>query len=580
MKISFRSRLFFATIFLLVVTDLAVGLHLENGLRTWIRENTQEELYLNAKAARELLILAGEPYHLQRMDELADRFGLAIEKRVTIIDPTGQVLGDSELDGRLLQNLENHGGRPEVKAAFSSQLGVAQRFSNTLKADMLYVATPFPHPDGVGVVRIQMSLAAVNEIIDKIRLFLLIAASWGLLVLVVISGVATHLLTRTLRSLAKRVNRLTGISSSGAKDEISDLSGSFDIIAKDLTDTLTSLSLERNRFETVLEGMVEAVFALDDQGRITLVNQAVFELLDEPHTLVGRKLTELIGGPEIADLVGTAIAGGQATRQFDLLTSPKPRRLLARISALKNGGCVAVFHDISDIHRLEEMRREFVANVSHELRTPVSVILANAETMLEEGAAAKEGQHPLMAALHRNAVRLTDTISELLDLSRLDAGAYIPDIQMIHLQSELSRHIEVVFTASRRKVPIEMEVPFDLQMAADRHALARIITNLLDNAVKYTKIDSKIVLRAARVAKTVQIEVEDNGPGIDPSHQESVFDRFHRVAGGRCRTEGGTGLGLAIARSYLEVMGGKIAFRPAQPSGAIFQINLPTFPGQ
>ncbi|MBF0456132.1 MAG: PAS domain-containing protein [Magnetococcales bacterium] len=577
MSISFRGRLFLATILLLIVTDLAIGLHLERGLRTWIQDNAEEELYRNAKAARELLILAGEPYTLERMDPLADRFAYAVGQRITVIDPKGRVLGDSKLDGPPLHQLENHGGRPEVKAALLNKRGVARRFSQTLGASMLYVATPFPHPDGLGVVRVQMSLEAVDQIIHRIRLFLLVAASWGLVVLVVISGVATHLLTRTLRKLARRVNRSIGGVLSEEKDEISNLSGSFDRITQNLGDTLTSLSLERNRFETVLEGMVEAVFALDGGGRIILVNQAVKELIDEPEVLIGQRLTEVIGGPEIEALVEIAIQGGQATKQFDLVSSPQQRRLLARISALKSGGCVAVFHDISDIHRLEEMRREFVANVSHELRTPVSVILANAETLIEEFG--EEGaEHPMVEALHRHATRLSDTISELLDLSRLDAGAYVTEVQMIHLESVFSHHLETVLFTSERTKPIEIEIPLGLQMVGDAHALARILSNLIGNAVKYSPLDGRIVLRAFRVGEEIQIEVEDEGPGIDPQYQDLIFKRFHRAANGHSVSVGGTGLGLAIVQSYLAVMNGRITYRSAHPRGSIFQITLPTIP--
>jgi two-component system, OmpR family, phosphate regulon sensor histidine kinase PhoR len=577
LNISFRSRLFFATILLLVVAELTIGLNLESGLRNWINQNAENELYRNAKAARELLILSEKPYTIKEMDNLADRFGHAIDLRVTIIDPHGIVLGDSELDSNALEQLDNHGDRPEVKEAHLSRRGTARRFSTTLNASMLYVATTYPHPDGLGVVRIQMSLADVEQIISKIHLFLLIAALWGLGVLIVISGVSTHLLTRTLRSLAKRVNSFGDKNSSGL-DEINDLSGSFDRLTQDLTNTLTTLSQEQNRFETVLEGMVEAVFALDSQGRITLVNEAALELLEESGTLLGRTLTEVIGGPEIAELVDSAAAGGQGTKQFDLVNNPKKIRLLARVAALKNGGCVAVLHDISDIHRLEEVRREFVANVSHELRTPVSVIMANTETLLEEGEEDGHGPHPLMEALHRNASRLTDTISELLTLSRLDAGAYISNIEMLHLKSEVARQIEAAGLSNGGRQPIAIDVHSDLQIAADRHALKTILSNLLNNAIKYTPPDSKIIVRAKRAADTIIIEVEDNGPGIAPQHQTLIFERFHRAVSSRSQTVGGTGLGLAIVSSYIEIMGGKISLIPAQPSGAIFQIVLPSFP--
>ncbi|MBF0359042.1 MAG: PAS domain-containing protein [Magnetococcales bacterium] len=575
MKISFRSRLFFAIIFLLLVAELTIGLNLESGLRTWINHNAENELYRNAKAARELIVLAEKPYTIKEMDNLADRFGHAIDLRVTIIDPRGVVLGDSELDIDTLEQLENHGNRPEVKEALINHRGTAHRFSTTLNASMLYVATTYPHPDGMGVVRIQMSLADVERIIKKIHLFLLVAALWGLGVVIVIAGVSTHLLTRTLRSLAKRVNSF-GNKGGPVTDEISGISGSFDQITQDLSNTLTSLSQEQNRFETVLEGMVEAVFALDSQGNITLVNQAAIELLEGSGTLLGQTFTQVIGGPEITELMEKAAAGGQGTRQFDLVNNPKKIRLLARVAALKNGGSVAVLHDISDIHRLEEVRREFVANVSHELRTPVSVIMANTETLLEEWEEDDHEPHPLMEALYRNASRLTDTISELLTLSRLDAGAYTSNIERLNLKSEVALQIEAAGLSNNRSQPIAMDVNSDLQINTDRHALKTILSNLLNNAIKYTNPDSKIIVRAKEVGDNIIIEVEDNGPGIAPQHQTLIFERFHRAVSSRSQTVGGTGLGLAIVSSYIEIMGGKISLIPAKPSGAIFQITLPT----
>ncbi|MBF0448212.1 MAG: PAS domain-containing protein [Magnetococcales bacterium] len=577
MNISFRGRLFLATILLMVITDLAVGFYLERGLRTWIQANAVEDLYRNAKAARELLILAGEPFYLERMDELADRFGLAIERRITIIDPDGWVLGDSELTGTDLEWLENHSERPEVQAARLTQYGVAQRFSQTLKASMLYVATTYPHPKGQGVVRIQMSLAQVDEIIEQIRLFLLIAASLGLVVLVVISGVATYMLTRTLRSLALRVNRLTGIESSKSRDEISDLSGSFDRIADDLGVSLTSLARERDRFEAVLQGMVDAVFALDDRGCITLVNQAVLDLFEENKLFIGQRLTEVIGGPEIEQLVDETIRGGRATKQFDLTVDSIQRRLLIRLSALNDGGCVAVLHDISDIHRLEEMRREFVANVSHELRTPVSVILLNSETLMEEGG--QSGRNlSLVEALHRHALRLSHTISELLDLSRLDSGAYIPNVQELYLEPEIAHQVESVLLATKTPRAIKLDVARDLKIQGDHHALSRILSNLLSNAVKYTPETARIVVRAYPLDNEMRIEVEDDGPGVVVQDQELIFRRFHRSKTGLARSEGGSGLGLSIVRSYLSIMKGRITFVPVQPHGALFQISLPFSP--
>jgi two-component system phosphate regulon sensor histidine kinase PhoR len=231
---------------------------------------------------------------------------------------------------------------------------------------------------------------------------------------------------------------------------------------------------------------------------------------------------------------------------------------------------------VTALHRLETIRRDFVANVSHELRTPVSVIQANAET-LATGALGDSATAPvLVGAIHRNAERLTDLIEDLLDLSRLEAGQYKVDIEPVAVGAAALRAVEALErVAAGRGTAIEVEVPGDLTAAADAGALHQVLVNVVTNAIVHTPETSRVAIRAAVRAGRVRIEVADDGPGIPAAQRERIFERFYRIDPGRSRAMGGTGLGLSIVKHLVDVMGGQVGVRDNQPRGAVFWIDLP-----
>jgi len=584
-RLGVRSKLFTISLLLIVVVVVVSGLILQGRLQGWLEHRLEDELTVQARLGAELVMAVPEVGGIAETDSLADALAVLAQTRVTIIGSDGRVLGDSDLDLQGLRTVENHSERPEFRTALETGLGVARRYSSTLGTSMLYVAVPYRHPGGAsGVVRVALPLYQVGELRRSLRGLLGVAGLVGILVAVLISLIAAHLMSGTLREVAASTR---AIARGGTRrriaahtaDEIGGIAGSVNRIADELERTVSALAGERNRFEAVLESMNEAVIALDPDLHITLVNAAAMALLGLKAPPLGLALVETIRVPAVRDLVTHALSGQQVTGEFDL-GGTHPLRVLARSAPLRiTGGVVLVLHDVTELRRLETIRRDFVANVSHELRTPVSIIRANTETLLDGAAKDPDRAQRFLEAILRNAERLSDLVADLLDISRLEAGEYRPQPVPVSVREAVQRALGPVRTAIEAKgQTLEVRIPDEASVLADGQALDQILFNLLDNAVKYAPDGSRIELRVAVGDNRVRIEVADDGPGIDPRHRERVFERFYRVDEGRSRERGGTGLGLSIVKHLTEAMEGKVGYEPASPHGSVFWITLPTVP--
>ena len=318
-------------------------------------------------------------------------------------------------------------------------------------------------------------------------------------------------------------------------------------------------------YEAVIDGMLDAVVAIDSDSRITLINPAAHLLLELPSGQLGRSLFEVIRAPALQELLNNDKESSAG--EFDLAGGDK--RVMAKVAHRRDGSRIIVLSDVTELRRLETVRRDFVANVSHELRTPISIVRANLETLID-GAMEDDHHGPLLAqAALRNAERLTNIINDLLDISRLEAGQYGVTLDKISLKKAIRSAVETI----NRKVRVKTEPK--LKAFADAKALDQILINFLDNAAKYTPDDSDIEVWTMTSAEgTARIEVRDSGPGLDPRHRSRVFERFYRADPGRSREMGGTGLGLAIVKHLAEAMGGQVGVEANDPKGSIFWVEL------
>lgn len=589
MNASVRLKLFGISLALVVAVGLISGLYLERQLRSWLMDRIEVELVSQARLARDLLETAPALVEGNLADALADRMGSSTGLRITIIDDAGQVLGDSSLSLAEMGQVESHLRRPEIQQALERGQGAAQRYSMSVHTDMFYIAVPFHRPDVHGVVRSAMKLTEVDAVAERLRLVVFVAGLLGLALAVGISGVASHLALRPLRNLVLNARQVT--SGGGARrlpvssnDELGHLAGSFNDLADELNQTLSNLAGERDRLETILGGLTEALLALDAGDRVTHANQAAVALLGLSAPPIGQLLIELVRAPALGELM-ERVHGQSAAVVESELALPHSRTVLARAASIKStGGTILVMLDISEMRRLEKVRRDFVANVSHELRTPVSVIQANAETLLD-GALAHPTRGPeFSSAILRNAQRLSRLVSDLLDLSRIESGHFNLEIQPTSVSSAVQRAVESIRDlALRKRLTVETNISAELTVLADSGAFDQVLTNLIDNAVKYTPEDGHVEIRAGRAAQPVgagliHIDVCDDGAGIEPRHRLRIFERFYRVDPGRSREMGGTGLGLSIVKHLVGAMHGEVGISDNPTGGSIFRVTLPAAP--
>ena len=330
---------------------------------------------------------------------------------------------------------------------------------------------------------------------------------------------------------------------------------------------------ERDRFTAVLGATRAGVIALDAGGRVVEVNERAHDLVPFTGSPVGQRLEDVLDMPEVTELPGQA---GPEPRAEVTVPGPPRRVLSARVARPTDGGHILLLHDITARRQMEGIKRDFVANASHELRTPVTVIRANAETLLDGALDEPEMARQFIDGIHRNATRLSDLLSDMLDLSRLEAGRYVLEPRVMPMEPMLQQVADnVAERAGSEGVRVAVEVPEELEGYADARALDQVLTNLVDNAVKYTPEGGRVVLRASAAAPGVRLEVEDDGPGIPAEQRHRVFERFYRVDTGRSRDLGGTGLGLAIVRLLVDAMGGRVGLEPVEPHGALFWVELP-----
>ena len=579
MSLGIRVKLFLA-FFYFIITGLAVtGFVLSHFLKENIEDRTRDELLSLAKSTRLLIESKSDPLDEVSGDSIADHAGEAASARVTLIREDGTVFGDSELTSTQVHEIENHGNRDEVREALTHGTGTSTRYSTTLMSDMMYVAVQFKTNDVRGTVRVSKPLTEVTTTVSGLRRILLYACLIGLLIAAMMSAVTSHLISRRLRALVRSAKQLVRGENlprieEGASDELGGLAMSLNDLSDKLEEYVAQLAEKRDLFEAVLNGMSEAVIALDEKSHVTLINRSGSMLLGITDRPTGKMLLETVRIPELYELASATAESEGKTKEFELHIGP-PRRILARATPLQRGGVVIVLVDVTELRRLERIRRDFVSNVSHELRTPISIIQANAETLRDGAMDDPEASERFLGAVIAGAKRLSSLISDLLDISRLEEGKFELRTESIPVGAALHRAAAALETkAIERNFTVETRPCPDLAVQADSRALDQVLFNLVDNAVKYAGQGGKVVLRAREFEGRVRIEVEDNGPGIEPRYRDRLFERFFRVDKGRSREMGGTGLGLAIVKHLAAAMRGDVGMTPASPHGAVFWLLL------
>lgn len=581
---------------LIVAVNLIAGLFLEAKLRRQLHQRIAEDLHESALVVEYGFSAAGDAFDRRFADDTADRMASILDARVSVIRADGEVLGDSSIELHELSLAEDHSTRPEIVAALTVGEGSSTRQSNTVHADLLYLAKQIAqrHEGLPVVVRVARPLRLIEEEVAALRLLLAYAALMCLIAASVGGGLLSIVATQNFRGVlssarSRAFNPDGAAKHTGAKpaSSIEPLNASFVRLSEELMTTMEELADERDRFRVVLKSMQEAVIALNARFEVTLLNPAARRFLSISDDAEGSPLRDVTS---VSEVVALAESSGPAretefsiTLHTDHVPGPAANKethiLLARATPQSDGGRLIVMHDVTEIRRLERVRQDFVANVSHELRTPVSIIRANAETLLSIDARPDAPERKFTEALMRHADRLGRLITDLLDISRIEVGKYLIESQPTKIAALVRRAIEGVDSkATVKGMSVEIDIPETLSAYADPKALEQVVTNLTENAVKYALEGGSLTISAREDGGQVLMEFADDGPGIDPIHRPRIFERFYRVDPGRSREMGGTGLGLAIVKHLMEAMQGNVGVVANKPRGSRFWLTIPREP--
>jgi two-component system phosphate regulon sensor histidine kinase PhoR len=513
------------------------------------------------------------------------------EARITVIGMDGRVLGDSSEDPA---TLENHASRPEVQQALATGLGTAERFSTSVGYTMHYLALPITAADGtpIGVIRVALPLRDIDSRVAQLsRLSLLVglgvAIVAGLLVVLLVRGMLRPVedLTAGVREIAAgNLNRRVAVR---GRHEIGDLARAFNDMSQRLAETLRRVQEESATMAAVLATMEDAVCVTNGEGVLLLMNDAAARLFQmSRERAVGRHFLDVALDHEM-DTALRACLHVQAA-QTVIIQRPDDHRILrltatpVRRDPKQRPGALVIIQDITELRRLESVRRDFIANISHELRTPIAAIKALVE-MLEDGALAEpEVAQDFLSKMHGEIDRLAQMVQELLDLTRIESGESPPVLAAVPV-ADLVRGVvdRLSPQAERAGLDVRTSLPDGLPpVLADRERIARVLLNLIHNAIKFTPAGGTIRVSAQAGDGVVTFSVSDTGVGISADDLPRVFERFYKVdpaRSGRADSVGssGTGLGLAIAKHTVQSHGGRIWVTSHPGAGATFSFTLP-----
>jgi len=576
-----KNRIFFKLLaaFLIVIAataitlDFMLGSAWEASLRAEIERNLTQKTLLFAHRV--------ETDRSRSLPDVVAQEAQAAGARATVVDASGKVLADSELNPA---NMENHSNRPEFAAALAGKIGSNERRSATLRLPFLYVAAPVSG----GAVRLAYPLSDVEAVHAQVRSKMLWAS---ILALAVASLVAGAVSVWTARRLQRIVDVAASIAEGNLQarvddnslDEISRVAAAIDKSAGDVERSFAAVRSSQRQLETLLNSMQDAVIAISADGLVQWANQAMDRLVFQ-RTRLNAPMVETIRDPDFLATVKAAtstkkVKTARATsivpgRAFDVTAAPLP-----------DGGAVAVLRDLTETERVEKTRRDFIANVSHELRTPLTSIQGYSETLLDATPDSAAPNREFLEIIRKNASRMAHLTEDLLTLARVESGETrfdaepVPPIELLHDAEENFREI-----ARGQGVDLHIQDSQDGNappetlpvVLADREAIHQVFSNLIDNAMKYGRSGSRIVLGARLNQRGVEFYVQDFGAGIPSEHLPRLFERFYRVDKARSRESGGTGLGLAITKHIVLAHGGSIRAESELAHGSTFLFTLPT----
>ena len=541
-------------------------------LRRYLEQDIANELEREAR-----LVAAFTPADSSRWPEFAMTAGAQLGRRVTLIDSAGHVRGDTEFDRASLARLENHRTRPEVRAVLDSNagrgVGTNERLSASTNERRMYVAIP-AGPPGIAVTRMSTTLAVVDAQVHAVQRAVATAGLLLLLVAALVAWMLARALARPLLAVAEAARDIAAGRTAEFPDvHVPELANQVDALRTmhhELERRFEDLRREREESRTLLEALSEGVLATDSRGAVIEANAAARGLLGyaagEPLPALDELFHDRAHRALMREVLGGAVIEARELHLGD-------RTVVVSARPLEEGGTLLVLSDVTNLRRLEIVRRDFVANVSHELKTPLTAIAGYAETLAAEDGDAQAKQ--FAQTIVENARRMQRLVDDLLDLSRIESGTWRPEPRTLEVGAA-ARDAWASFAERAAARQVRFEPPGKpVSVRADADALRQIFTNLFDNALRHTPPGGSIRVAAERAGNDTIVRVSDTGSGIPADHLPRIFERFYRVDPGRSRQEGGTGLGLAIVKHLVEAHGGRVDALSELGRGTTVRLSLP-----
>jgi len=576
----------------LIITVLslsAITSYSTSYFKKFFLKNSEKELTIRTKLLQKTFsdILKNVPDQYQTIGNYCKDIGDKTGTRVTVILPSGVVVGDSFAD---IKTMESHMKRPEISEALKKNKGVSIRYSSTLDKTMMYIALPVVNDIGVvAVVRTSVSVSNIDNEINMIRNNILFA----LLVTILIAALASLLVSRRISRPVEEMQKGAIEFSKGnlktriavpQTEELSGLAVTMNQMAENLDEKIMAFKIRSMELEAIHSSMVEGVIAIDKNERIITINDAAAKIFGfSSSKLKTRYILEIARHFELQKFIQKALAISEPVEDDIVIAGDEEMIINIHSTALYDSGnrrmgTLIIFHDITRIRRLETMHKDFAANVSHELKTPLTAIKGFVETLQQMMATngIKESE-TFLKIIEKNVNRMINLINDLLALSKLER------LQGGNIQLEKHSMTALIQTAvqncssniKKKNISVSIEHPEDITAMVDPILMEQAIINLLDNAIKYSPEGKPITITVTKQGPYIEMRMQDNGNGIKKEHLTKIFNRFYRVDRGRSRNEGGTGLGLAIVKHIIQYHNGKIDVTSKKGSGSCFKISLP-----
>ncbi len=577
-------QIFPAYITVIIIAIAAVLFFSSREIRKQTIEEKQNDLEIAARVIAERVSLIEN----DDIDKYCDQIGKQTNVRITIISLKGKVLGDSEKQPAAM---DTHIDRQEFQDALQSGIGKSVRFSDTVKRYMFYVAVPIRDKNGdiEAVARVSVSNSSVNKIIDKVNDKILLIGLLTAAAAATAAAIFSHKISKPLVKLRKGAEKFKSGNLKhrlelGGNRETAALAGAMNAMADQIESNISDITAKLVRQKAILSSMTEAVIAVDNAKTLIMANEAAVKLFGITDNAIGRQLEQVARNPELHKIVDEMLTDGgeMLDKEITVFQGSSPQILLVHATVLSSGkdniGVLVVLNNVTQIKKLENVRKEFVANVSHELKTPITSIKGFVETLNDGAVEDPEKAKKFLDIIARQSSRLESIIEDLLALSRIEQLKDDSQIELEYkpLKPALTGAVSVCQKKAEAKgIEIICNCEEDLKAKINPNLLEQAVVNLIDNAVKYSDESSKnIEVSAVKDDKDTVIAVKDYGCGIAQEDIPRLFERFYRVDKARSRRLGGTGLGLSIVKHIANAHNGSVEVQSRQGEGSIFSIRI------